>query len=133
LRVRYQNESALRIARFLEQHSRVAKVNYPGLPGSAGHDRAREWFDGFGGVLSFEMREGLSAAEAFLRRAQLPVIAPSLGGVETLLTRPSTTSHAGLSPQDRHRMGITDGLIRLSVGIEATDDLIEDFRQALEA
>lgn len=132
VRVRYQNESALRVAHFLEQHHQVTKVNYPGLPGSAGHARAREWFDGFGGMLSFEIHGGLPAAESFLRRAQLPVIAPSLGGVETLLTRPSTTSHAGMSPDDRQRLGITDSLIRVSIGIEATEDLIEDFWQALE-
>lgn len=133
VRVRYQNESALRIAQFLELHPKVAKVNYPGLPASAGHARAREWFDGFGGVLSFEIRGGLEAAESFLRGAKLPVIAPSLGGVETLLTRPSTTSHAGMSPADRQRLGITDSLIRVSIGIEATEDLIEDFQQALDS
>ena len=79
------------------------------------------------------MKGGLATAEKFMRKAQLPIAAPSLGGVETLMTRPCTTSHAGMSPQDRQRLGITDSLIRVSIGIEATEDLIEDFDQALRA
>jgi cystathionine beta-lyase/cystathionine gamma-synthase len=89
-------------------------------------------FDGFSGMLSFEVRGGVDAAERFMRKTTLPIIAPSLGGIETLMTRPATTSHAGMSAADRRRLGITDGLIRLSVGIEATDDLIEDFARALK-
>jgi len=131
VRVRYQNDSALKIAQFLEQHPAVAKVNYPGLTSHPRHERARELFDGFSGMLSFEIRGGVEAAERFMRKTTLPIIAPSLGGVETLMTRPATTSHAGLSVEDRRRLGITDGLIRLSVGIEATEDLIEDFSRAL--
>jgi cystathionine beta-lyase/cystathionine gamma-synthase len=133
VRVRYQNESALRIAKFLEDHPAVEKVNYPGLESHARHGRARELFDGFGGMVSFEMKNGMEAAERFIQKTTLPIIAPSLGGVETLVTRPATTSHAGLSPEDRQRLGISDGLIRLSVGIEATEDIIEDFEQALKA
>jgi cystathionine beta-lyase/cystathionine gamma-synthase len=110
----------------------VAKVNYPGLKSSSSHQRASELFDGFGGMLSFELNGGLEAAKSFVSHATLPISAPSLGGVETLMTRPATTSHSGMSPEDRQRLGITDSLIRLSVGIEATEDLIEDFSQALE-
>ncbi|MCH8268918.1 MAG: aminotransferase class I/II-fold pyridoxal phosphate-dependent enzyme [Acidobacteria bacterium] len=132
VRVKVQNESALRIAEFLEKHPRIAKVNYPGLQSHLQHQRARDLFDGFGGMLSFELKEGVEAAEAFLRNTVLPIIAPSLGGVETLLTRPATTSHSGLSPEDRQRLGITDSLIRLSVGIEATEEIIEDFERALQ-
>ncbi len=132
VRVRYQNESALRIAKFLEGHPAIEKVNYPGLESHPKHQRARELFDGFGGMLSFELKNGMEAAEHFIQNTTLPIIAPSLGGVETLVTRPATTSHAGLSPEDRQRMGISEGLIRLSVGIEATEDIIEDFGQALE-
>jgi cystathionine beta-lyase/cystathionine gamma-synthase len=84
-------------------------------------------------MLSFEVKGGVDAAEHFLQATTLPIIAPSLGGVETLITRPATTSHAGMSPADRQRLGIADGLIRLSVGIEATEDLIEDFTRALSA
>jgi len=138
LRVRQQNESALRIARFLEAHSQVARVNYPGLESHPAHRRARELFTtsggsgGFGGMLSFEMKDGVEAAQRFMQSALLPLKAPSLGGVETLLTRPATTSHAGMTPEDRRRVGISDGLIRMSVGIESTEDLIEDFEQAFQ-
>ena len=132
LRVRCQNESALKIARFLEAHPAIEKVNYPGLESNPQYARARGLFDGFSGVLSFETKGGVDAAEKFMHSAKLPVIAPSLGGVETLLTRPATTSHSGMSIEDRRRIGITDSLIRVSVGIEATEDIIEDFDQALK-
>jgi cystathionine beta-lyase/cystathionine gamma-synthase len=131
LRVRYQNESALRISRFLVDHPAVARVNYAGLESHPGHDRARRLFTGFGGVLSFEPRGGVEAADRFLGAVRLPIIAISLGGVDTLATRPAITTHAGLSPEERRRAGIADSLIRLSIGIESTDDLIEDFDQAL--
>ncbi len=132
VRVRYQNESALRIARFLEQHRKVARVNYPGLESHPNHLRACELFDGFGGVLSFELEGGVDAAEGFIAAATIPICAPSLGGVETLITRPATTSHSGMAREERLRAGIRDGLIRLSVGLESSEDLIEDFDGALE-
>jgi len=131
LRVRYQNESALKIAQYLQQHPAVERVNYPGLESHPGHQRARELFEGFGGMLSFELKGEIAAADAFIQKTELPLVAPSLGGVETLITRPVTTSHAGVSRADRQRLGISDKLIRLSVGIEATEELIEDFAQAL--
>jgi len=133
LRVGYQNRSALAIASFLEGHEAVRKVVYPGLAIHPQHAIAERMFDGFGGMLSFEVKGGVAAAERFMARTMLPVVAPSLGGIETLLTRPATTSHSGLSAAERERIGITDGLIRVSVGIEHTDDLIEDFEQALES
>jgi cystathionine beta-lyase/cystathionine gamma-synthase len=132
VRMTYQNESALKIARFLDGHEAVAQVNYPGLENHPGHQRAKELFEGFSGMLSFELKGGMEAAERFMAKTTLPVIAPSLGGIETLLTRPATTSHSGMPPEERRRLGISDGLIRLSVGIEATEDLIADFAQALE-
>jgi cystathionine beta-lyase/cystathionine gamma-synthase len=132
LRVKHHNESALQIARFLQQHSAVAKVNYPGLESHPNHERAERLFDGFGGMMSFELHDGVEGAESFMHAARLPAVAPSLGGVETLVTRPSLTSHSGLSAVDRKKLGISDGLIRLSVGIEATQDLIQDFEQALD-
>jgi cystathionine beta-lyase/cystathionine gamma-synthase len=82
--------------------------------------------------LSFELKGGLEAADRFIELATIPTLAPSLGGVETLITRPATTSHSGLTPEARKAIGISDALIRLSVGIEATDDLLEDFDQALK-
>jgi cystathionine beta-lyase/cystathionine gamma-synthase len=132
LRVRFQNDSTLAIARFLESHPAIARVNYPGLESHPQHARARRLFAGCGGVLSFELEGAASRADEFAGRLALPAVAPSLGGVHTLLTRPATTSHAGLSRADRDALGIGDGLLRLSVGIEATEDLLEDFRQALE-
>jgi len=133
VRMKYQNKSALEIARFLENHQAVEKVNYPGLESHPQHRRASELFDGYSGMLSFELKGGVEAAERFMENVTLPVIAPSLGGIETLLTRPVTTSHAGLSPEDRLNLGISDSLIRVSIGIESTEDIIEDFRQALGA
>jgi cystathionine beta-lyase/cystathionine gamma-synthase len=131
LRVRHQNQSALEIARFLERHPAVSRVHYPGLESHPAHARARELLRGFGGVLSFELGGGVAAAEALLRRVEIAAFAPSLGGTETLITRPAATSHAGLSPDERRAIGIADGLVRLSVGIEATEDLIADLAQAL--
>ena len=133
VRVKYQNESALKIARFLEKHPAVQNVNYPGLENHPGHQRARDLFDGFSGMLSFELKGGVQAAERFMQNTTLPIIAPSLGGVEMLITRPATTSHSGMSPEDRQALGISNSLIRVSVGIEATADIIEDFDQALKA
>jgi cystathionine beta-lyase/cystathionine gamma-synthase len=131
VRVRYQNQSALELAGFLERHPRVRRVNYPGLPSHPGHARAGQWFAGSGGLLSFELEGDVAAAERFISRVQIPIHAPSLGGVETLITRPAVTSHAGMAPEVRQRQGISDPLIRLSVGLEATADLIEDFGAAL--
>jgi cystathionine beta-lyase/cystathionine gamma-synthase len=133
LRVRHQNGSALRVARFLAEHAAVAKVNYPGLEGHPGHERAKRWFDGFGGMLSFELEDGLEAARRFLAKVVLPLVAPSLGGPETLVTLPATTSHSGMDPAERRALGISDGLVRVSVGIEDVEDLVEDFDQALRA
>ena len=133
VRVKYQNESALKIAQFLEKHPAVQNVNYPGLENHPRHQRARDLFDGFSGMLSFELKGGVQAAERFMQNTTLPIIAPSLGGVEMLITRPATTSHSGMSPEDRQALGISDSLIRVSVGIEATEDIIEDFDQALKA
>ncbi len=133
LRVRYQNVSALAVARFLEEHPAVASVNYPGLIDNPHHARAAEFFDGFGGMLSFDLQGGARAADRLIDRVELPVVAPSLGGVDSLMTIPARTSHRLMSPDERARAGIGDGLVRMSVGIEATDDLIDDLRQALES
>jgi len=131
LRVRHQNRSAKMIAETLAAHPAVDRVNYPGLPDHPGHDRARELLQGFGGMVSFELKGGLDDAERFMQRVTIPIVAPSLGGVETLVTRPATTSHAGMSAEERKAAGISDSLIRLSVGIEDTQDLIDDFENAL--
>lgn len=132
VRVRHQNQTALKIARFLEAHPAIEAINYLGLERHPNHARARELFDGFGGMLSFELRGGVKEAEEFIARLSLPISAPSLGGVESLITRPAATSHAGLSAAERLRARIADRLIRLSVGLESADDLIEDLDRALE-
>jgi len=132
LRVRQQHTSALAIAEFLDQHPEVCRVYYPGLTTNPYHQRAAEIFDGYGGMLSFELDGGKEQARHTLQRLQLATDAPSLGGVESLATRPVTTSHSGLSPEARRQQGITDGLIRFSVGIEAAEDLIDDLKQAIE-
>lgn len=132
LRVRQQNENALELARFLAENPAVDGVNYPGLETHPQHGRARKLFSGFGGMLSFEARGGVATAESLLGRLRIPRSAPSLGGVETLVTRPATTSHAGVPPSERIRMGISDSLVRVSVGIEDAGDLLEDFEQSLE-
>jgi cystathionine beta-lyase/cystathionine gamma-synthase len=131
LRVRAQNDNAAALASFLAGHPQVAAVNFPGLASHPDHRHAAELLSGFGGMLSLRLRGGETAAQALLDAVQLPFVAPSLGGVETLITRPATTSHAGMSPQDRDRLGITSDLIRVSCGIEGTQDLIADFDQAL--
>ena len=131
VRMNYQNESARKIAVFLDQHRAVETVNYPGLESHPGYRRACELFDGFSGMLSFEVKGGVEASERFMQNTTLPVVAPSLGGIETLITRPATTSHSGMSPDERRTLGISDGLVRVSVGIEATEDIIEDFDRAL--
>ncbi len=131
LRVKHQNRSALEIARFLDAHAAIGRVNYPGLESSPYFARARELFDGCGGMLSFEIAGDIKTVDRFMRKVRIPIIAPSLGGAETLLTRPAVTSHAGMAPKDRQRKGISDTLIRMSVGIESTEELIEDLDQAL--
>jgi cystathionine beta-lyase/cystathionine gamma-synthase len=131
VRMKHQNESALTIAKFLSDHPAVDTVNYPGLNTCTGYHLAQELLDGFSGMLSFEIKGDVSTADAFIARTHLPISAPSLGGVETLITRPVTTSHSGLSPAERKAAGISDRLIRLSVGLETTEDLINDFDQAL--
>lgn len=133
LRVRYQSQSALSLARWLESHPAVATVHYPGLERHPDHARARALFSGFGGVLSFEPAGGAAAADRLIRALRLIIHAPSLGGVETLISRPAGTSHVGMSAEERARTGIGDGLLRLSVGLEATEDLMTDLGSALDA
>lgn len=130
LRVERQNANALELARFLAGHSAVRRVNYPGLPSDPGHARARELFSGFGGMLSFYAADA-AVAERFLERVEIPLHAASLGGAETLVVRPSRSSHLGMTPEERRRLGVTDDLVRVSVGIEDIGELIADFARAL--
>jgi cystathionine beta-lyase/cystathionine gamma-synthase len=131
LRVRAQNANAMALSSFLASHPAVAAVNYPGLPSHPDHAHAARLLSGFGGMLSLRPAGGESAAQALLEAVRLPYSAPSLGGVESLITRPAATSHAGMRASDRERLGITDDLVRVSCGIEGSQDLISDFGQAL--
>jgi len=130
LRVRQQNETAGRLAHFLQTHSAVARVNYPGLAEHPEHTIAARQMRGFGGMLSFELRHASGMDELF-KRLQIVTPALSLGGVETLICAPSRTSHRSLSPAEREQAGISEGLLRVSVGIEDAEDVLADFGQAL--
>ena len=118
------------LARFLQSHPAVGRVIYPGLPDHPDHAIAARQMRGFGGMLSFELRQP-SQVDRLLAGLQLATPALSLGGVETLVTVPSRTSHRTMSPEERRSAGISDGLVRVSVGIEDIDDLTHDFDQAL--
>jgi cystathionine gamma-lyase/cystathionine beta-lyase/cystathionine gamma-lyase/homocysteine desulfhydrase len=131
VRMRQHNENGQAVAQFLAQHPKVKKVHYPGLPSHPQHDLARKQMSGFGGMLSFETGS-LENARTVLNSVRLCSLAESLGGVETLISHPATMTHASVPAQERQRLGITDGLVRISVGIEDVEDLIADLKQALE-
>lgn len=131
VRVRRHNENAQAIAEWLESRPDVARVIYPGLASHPDHALASELMDGFGGMVSVVLAGGGDAADRFMKRLDLALAAPSLGGVETLVSQPRFTSHVGLSVAEREAQGIPDGFVRLSIGIEAVTDLIADFEQAL--
>jgi cystathionine gamma-synthase len=132
LRVERQNESALRIARWLQEHPAVAGVHYAGLPEHPGHDvAARQMPGGFGGMLSFDLRGGFDAVRTFLPRLRFAHRAANLGAVETVVAPPRTGSHVELTAEQRAELGIPEGLIRYSTGIEDVRDLIADLEQAL--
>jgi len=130
IRVKQQTENALTLAEFLDGQPGFGKVNYPGLPHHPGHGIAREQMSGFGAMLSFEVADPALSADAFMRKLKLIKPAVSLGGIETTICDPARTSHAKVSTEVRVRQGITDNLLRLSVGIENIDDLLEDVKQA---
>ncbi len=133
LRVRQQNTSALEIARFLEKHPDVERVYYPGLESDPYHELAARQMTGFGGIVSFQLKGGFERVRAFLPRLRFAHLAANLGAVETVAGPPATTSHVELTPREREDLGIPEGLVRYSVGIEDTEDLIADLGQALEA
>lgn len=132
VRMKRHEENAFAVAGYLAGHPRVQKVLYPGLEGHPGYDIARRQMTGFGGVVSFEIKGGLDAANNCLRRLQIFALAESLGGVASLAEHPGTMSHASMPKAYAQEVGITDGLIRLSVGLENSADLIDDLRQALD-
>jgi len=132
VRMAQHDANGMALARFLEDHPKVQRVLYPGLAGHPQHEVARRQQTGFGGMLSFDVST-LDTARALLNGVKLCSLAESLGGVETLISHPATMTHASIPPGVRKRIGITDGLVRLSVGIEDAEDLVEDLNQALAA
>jgi cystathionine beta-lyase/cystathionine gamma-synthase len=131
VRVARHNATVLTLAEWCSRQPQFTAVHYPGLPSHPDHEDAKRILDGFGGMLGVELKGGARAAERFLRALTIAAHAPSLGGVETLVSEPRLTSHAGLTPQERIRAGIPDGFLRFSIGLEDADDLIADFAQAL--
>ena len=132
VRVERQNATAMAVANAMQGHPRVARVFYPGLPGFPGHAVAKQQMRGFGGMVTLDIEGSGADSTRAVDRLKLFKIAPSLGGVESLATQPVTTTHHGLTPAERARRGITDTMIRLSIGLEDASDLIEDLQQALE-
>jgi cystathionine gamma-synthase len=131
LRVRQQNETALAVARWLERHPRIERVWYPGLPSHPDHEIARRQMAGFGGVISFEVRGKLEDASRFIDRMEIPYIAPSLGGVDSLIEQPALMSYFEKTTEERLELGIKDNLVRFAIGVEDAADLIADLDQAL--
>ena len=131
LRMIRQSKNAGQIALFLENHPEILSVNYPGLVSNNSYERAKKYLSGFSAMVSFEVVGGKTRSIKFMEQLDIAINAPSLGGVETLITRPALSSHSGMDPAERVKAGITDSLIRLSVGIESVDDLITDLDQAL--
>lgn len=132
VRMKQHCENAMRVAQWLTTQPKIRKVYYPGLPDHPQHALAKKQMRGFGGMISFEVGS-LDAAARLLKHVRLCALAESLGGVETIITHPATMTHAAIPPEQRARIGITDGLVRISVGIEDAEDIIADLEQALHA
>jgi cystathionine beta-lyase/cystathionine gamma-synthase len=131
LRMQQHNANGLALAQFLDVHPKVKRVYYPGLPTHPQYELATRQMHGFGGMLAFELGS-LEAARRLLNSVRLHALAESLGGVETLISHPATMTHASVPAEKRAALGITDGMVRISAGVEDIDDLKEDLTQALE-
>ena len=131
LRMKKHDSNAQTVAEYLEAHSKVASVTYPGLPSHPDHETAKKQMSGFSGMISFELTGGISAGKIVMNSVKLAKLAESLGAVETMITHPATMTHAEVPKEEREARGLTDGLVRLSVGIENPDDIIADLEQAL--
>ena len=131
VRMERHNVNGMAVAQWAEQEKRIAKVHYPGLPSHPDHGYAKKVLSGFGGMVGLEIKGGAQAAERMLKRLKMIAHAPSLAGVETLVSEPRLTSHKGIGPEGRAKMGIPDGFLRLSCGIEDAGDIIADLEQAL--
>jgi len=133
LRMAMHAQNAMQLAQFLESHSKVQKVNYPGLASHAQHDLAARQMSGFGGMLSFELKGGLEAGRTLMNNLLLCSLAVSLGSVDTLIEHPASMTHAVVPREMREKLGISDGLVRVSVGIEDGEDIVADLEQGLDA
>ncbi len=133
LRMKKHEENAMAVASYLQSHKAVSRVFYPGIESHPGHEIAKRQMKGFGGVVSFELKGGIKAVDNFLRRLKVFSLAESLGGVASLAEHPATMSHASMPPDYRAKIGISDDLIRLSIGLESIEDLIDDLGQALNS
>ncbi len=132
LRMERSEQSAKLIAEFLEKHPKVEWVKYPGLKSHPQYELAKKQMDGFGSMISFELKGGIKAGEILMDNVSIAMLAVSLGGVESLIQHPASMTHAGVSRENRLEAGITDGLVRYSVGIEDVEDLLEDLKNALD-
>lgn len=134
LRMEKHSSNGMAVAKFLDAHPKVTHVNYPGLESHTNHEIAKAQMNGkFSGMISFELTGGIEAGRTFMNSVKMCNLAESLGAVETMVTHPATMTHAGVPREDRYARGLTDGLVRISVGIEAVEDIIADLEQALEA
>jgi cystathionine beta-lyase/cystathionine gamma-synthase len=133
VRIARQNASAMTVAAWLEKQPKVARAHYPGLASHPDHALAAKTLDGFGGMVGVELAGGPKAAERCLKALRLITHAPSLGGVETLVSEPRFTSHSAMTPEQRTAAGIPDGFLRLSIGLEDPDDLMADLARGLAA
>ena len=132
LRMKRHEESALQVAAFLEAHPKIDRVLYPGLPSHPQHAIAKAQMSGFSGMITFELKGGTEAGKTLMNNVQLCGLAESLGSVETMITHPASMTHVDVPVEDRRKRGLTDGLVRLSVGIEDVEDIILDLEKALE-
>jgi methionine-gamma-lyase len=125
------NENAVKVAEFLEKHPKVDHVNYPGLESFPQYELAKRQMDGPGGMMSFELKGGIESGRKMMNSVKLCSLAVSLGAVETLISHPASMTHSVIPREERLKAGLTDGLVRLSVGIEDVDDILDDLDQAL--
>ena len=132
VRMRQHDANGRKVAEWLQQHSKVNKVFYPGLPDHPQHQLATQQMSGFGSMISFDLGS-LDAANRMLKKVHICSLAESLGGVETLISHPATMTHAAIGEEGRRKLGITDGLVRISVGIEDVEDILADLEDALAA
>jgi cystathionine beta-lyase/cystathionine gamma-synthase len=132
LRMERHNKNGMQVAKFLVKHPKIARVYYPGLPSHPQHKLAKKQMRGYGGVVSFEVKGNFEKTVRFVENLKLCLLAASLGGTETLVTQPATSSHYFISPEQRQKLGVTDQLVRLAIGIEDAEDIIADLKQALD-